>query len=151
MGASAVYGDKYGEGVRVLEAGPRSTELCGGTHVGALGDIGPVKIVSETSIGSNLRRIEAVTGTGPIERLRAEEAVLGELAEVLNVPVGEVVDGARKRLQEIKSLRDEVKALKRPAAGDPAGPLASQAVDRSVVRRVGKEWVRTCRSRWSPD
>src|SRR3546814_17469327 len=97
MGAIAFFGDKYGEVVRVLEAGPRSTELCGGTHVGALGDIGPVKIVSETSIGSNLRRIEAVTGTGPIERLRAEEAVLGELAEVLNVPVGQVVDGARKR------------------------------------------------------
>src|SRR3546814_5451654 len=136
MGAIAFFGDKYGEVVRVLEAGPRSTELCGGTHVGAVGDIGRGKIVSEKSIGSNLRGIEAVTGTGPIERLRAEEAVLGELAEVLNVPVGEVVDGARKRLQEIKSLRDEVKALKRQAAGDQAGTLASQAVDGIVIARV---------------
>ncbi len=110
-GAIAFFGDKYGDVVRVLEAGRRSTELCGGTHVRALGDIGPVKIVSESSIGSNLRRIEAVTGTGPIERLREEEQVLATLAEVLNVPVGEVVDGARKRLEEIKALRDEVKAL----------------------------------------
>ncbi len=136
LGAIAFFGDKYGEVVRVLEAGRHSTELCGGTHVRALGDIGPVKIVSESSIGSNLRRIEAVTGTGPIERLREEEAVLATLAEVLNVPVGEVVDGARKRVEEIKALRDEVKALKRQAAGDQAGELARAAIDGVVVARV---------------
>jgi alanyl-tRNA synthetase len=122
--------------VRVLEAGRRSIELCGGTHVKALGDIGPVKIVSESSIGSNLRRIEAVTGTGPIDRLRSEEDVLAELAAVLNVPVGEVVDGARKRTEEIKALREEIKQLKRQAAGDQAGELASRAVDGVVVARV---------------
>jgi alanyl-tRNA synthetase len=136
MGAIAFFGDKYGDVVRVLEAGRRSTELCGGTHVRALGDIGPVKIVSESSIGSNLRRIEAVTGTGPIERLRQEERVLAALAEVLNVPVGEVVEGARKRIEEIRSLRDEVKALKRQAAGDQAAELAGAAIDGVVVERV---------------
>ncbi len=136
LGAIAFFGDKYGDIVRVLEAGRHSTELCGGTHVRALGDIGPVKIISESSIGSNLRRIEAVTGTGPIERLRAEEQVLAALAEVLNVPVGEVVDGARKRLEEIKALRDEVKTLKRQATGDQAGDLAATAIDGVVVARV---------------
>ena len=136
LGAIAFFGDKYGDIVRVLEAGRRSTELCGGTHVRALGDIGPVKIVSESSIGSNLRRIEAVTGTGPIERLRDEERVLAEVAEVLNVPVGEVVDGARKRLDEVKALRDEVRSLKRQAAGDQASGLAGKAVDGVVVERV---------------
>jgi alanyl-tRNA synthetase len=135
-GAIAFFGDKYGDVVRVLEAGRHSTELCGGTHVRALGDIGPLKVVSEASIGSNLRRIEAVTGTGPIDRLREEEEVLASLAQVLNVPVGEVVDGARKRLEEIKALRDEVKALKRQAAGDQAGVLLEQAVDGVVVARV---------------
>ncbi|MGQ0432793.1 MAG: alanine--tRNA ligase [Microthrixaceae bacterium] len=136
LGAIAFFGDKYGDVVRVLEAGRHSTELCGGTHVKALGDIGPVKIISESSIGSNLRRIEAVTGTGPIERLRAEERVLAAVAEVLNVPVGEVVEGARKRLDEVRSLRDEVKALKRQAAGDQAGDLVGTAVDGVVVARV---------------
>jgi alanyl-tRNA synthetase len=136
LGAIAFFGDKYGDVVRVLEAGRHSTELCGGTHVRALGDIGPVKIVSESSIGSNLRRIEAVTGTGPIDRLRHEEEVLAALATVLNVPVGEVVDGAKKRLEEIKALRDEVKQLKRAAAGDQAGTLAAKAVDGVVVERV---------------
>jgi alanyl-tRNA synthetase len=136
LGAIAFFGDKYGDIVRVLEAGRNSIELCGGTHVRALGDIGPVKIVSESSIGANLRRIEAVTGTGPIERLRAEERRLAELADVLNVPVGEVVDGARKRVDEIKALRDEIKLLKRQAAGDQASSLADKAVDGVIVERL---------------
>lgn len=136
LGAIAFFGDKYGEVVRVLEAGRNSTELCGGTHVKALGDIGPLKIVSESSIGANLRRIEAVTGTGPIERLRAEEAVLAELAGILNVPVGEVLDGARKRIEENKALRSEVKALKQQAASGQAAALASRAVDGVIVERV---------------
>ncbi|MFZ6002758.1 MAG: alanine--tRNA ligase [Actinomycetota bacterium] len=136
LGAIAFFGDKYGDIVRVLEAGRHSTELCGGTHVRALGDIGPVKIISESSIGSNLRRIEAVTGTGPIDRLRQEETVLASVAELLNVPVGEVVDGARKRLEEIRALRDEVQSLKRQLAGDQAGDLARLAVDGVVVARV---------------
>ncbi|MDQ2648141.1 MAG: alanine--tRNA ligase [Actinomycetota bacterium] len=136
LGAIAFFGDKYGEVVRVLEAGRNSTELCGGTHVKALGDIGPVKIVSESSIGANLRRIEAVTGTGPIDRLRAEETVMAELASVLNVPVGELLDGARKRVEENKALRAEVKALKQQAAGGQASALAGKAVDGVIVERV---------------
>ncbi len=136
LGAIAFFGDKYGDIVRVLEAGRHSIELCGGTHVRALGDIGPVKIVREESIGSNLRRIEAVTGTGPIERLRTEEHLVDEVAQLLNVPREDLLDGARKRLDEIKTLRDEVKALRRDVATGRSAELAAGAVDGVVVAQV---------------
>ena len=135
-GAIAFFGEKYGDRVRVLEAGRRSIELCGGTHVTAMGDIGPIKIISEGSIGSNLRRIEAVTGTGPIERLRREEEALARAAELVGVPTGELLDGITKRIDENKALRDEIKSLRRQLATGAAGDLAARAVDGVVVARV---------------
>jgi alanyl-tRNA synthetase len=136
MGAIAFFGDKYGDVVRVLEAGPHSTELCGGTHVRALGDIGPVKIVKEESIGSNVRRIEAVTGFGPIERLRHDEQVLQRAADALGVSVDELVEGAEKRTAEVKRLQKELDALQRQAARSQAADLAAEAVDGVVVSRL---------------
>ncbi len=136
VGAIAFFGDKYGEIVRVLEAGPHSVELCGGTHVRALGDIGSVKIVSESSIGSNTRRIEAVTGLGPIERLRHEEAVLLGLAHLLGVGVDDVEDGFAKRLDELKDLRREVEGLRRELAAGSTDSLLDDAVDGVVVARL---------------
>jgi alanyl-tRNA synthetase len=135
MGAIAFFGDKYGDVVRVLEAGRRSTELCGGTHVGATGDIGPIKITTESSIGANLRRIFATTGTGSLARIRDEERRLSAAASLLGVPAEEVVDGVEKLRQEIKALRDEVKTLRRSAAGAGAGELAASAVDGVVIAR----------------
>ena len=136
LGAIAFFGDKYGDIVRVLEAGPHSTELCGGTHVRATGDIGPVKIISEGSIGSNMRRIEALTGFGPIERLRREEARLGQVATVLGVADDDVVDAVERRVAEVKELRDEIKGLRRDAARGEAAGLVAQAIDGVVVARV---------------
>jgi alanyl-tRNA synthetase len=136
LGAIAFFGDKYGDMVRVLEAGPHSVELCGGTHVRALGDIGPLKIVSEGSIGSNLRRIEALTGLGPIARLRDDERQLRRTADLLGVGPDEVAEGLEKRLAEIKALRDEIKTLRQQAATGQADELAQAAVDGVVVARV---------------
>jgi len=136
LGAIAFFGDKYGDIVRVLEAGRHSIELCGGTHVKALGDIGPLKVVSETSVGSNLRRIEAITGTGPIERIRSEESQLADAAVGGGVPVGELTDGIRKRLADLKALREQVGLLKRQLASGAAGDLAEAAIDGVVVARV---------------
>ena len=135
-GAIAFFGDKYGERVRVLEAGPHSIELCGGTHVRALGDIGPMKIVSEGSIGANIRRIEAVTGTRPVELLIEREQVLAQVAERLGVPSDQLLVGADKRMAEIKSLRAELAELRQAASADQSGVLAQQAVDGIVVAAV---------------
>ncbi|MCX7620179.1 MAG: alanine--tRNA ligase [Acidimicrobiales bacterium] len=136
IGAIAFFGDKYGDVVRVLEAGPHSIELCGGTHVRALGDIGPVKIISEGSIGSNLRRIEAISGFGPIERLRHDEEQLGRVAAALGVGVEEVVDAAERKATELRQLEKQVKALRSQLAANQAVELAEQAVDAVVVARV---------------
>jgi alanyl-tRNA synthetase len=136
MGAIAFFGDKYGDIVRVLEAGPSSTELCGGTHVGATGDIGPVKITSESSIGANLRRIFATTGTGTLARFRDEERQLASVASLLGVGTDEILDGVEKLRADLKALRDEVKSLRRAAAGAGAAELAARAVDGVVVARA---------------
>ena len=135
-GAIAFFGDKYGDLVRVLEAGPNSTELCGGTHVVALGDIGPIKIVAEGSIGSNIRRLEAITGTAPIDRLRAAEDTLDRAAELVGVPVDDVLDGIQKRLDETRALRRELDSWKRQAALGRADELAASASDGIVVALV---------------
>jgi len=135
-GAIAFFGDKYGNRVRVLEAGPHSVELCGGTHVSALGDIGTMRIVSEGSIGSNIRRIEAVTGDAPIARLRDVEATLAEAAELVGVPVDDLLDGIGKRLAEAKALRKELAGTRAQAALGRAGDLAASADDGLVVARV---------------
>jgi alanyl-tRNA synthetase len=136
LGAIAFFGDKYGDIVRVLEAGRHSVELCGGTHVRRLGDIGPLKVVAEGSIGSNLRRIEAITGFGPIERLRQVEDLVARAAETLGTTPDEVAAASERLRGELKAAREEIKTLRRQAAGNRAGELAAGAVDGVVVARV---------------
>jgi alanyl-tRNA synthetase len=135
LGAIAFFGEKYGDVVRVLEAGEHSIELCGGTHVHALGFIGPIKIVSEGSIGSNLRRIEAVTGTGALERIHEEELELREVAELLRASPSEIPDRIRALQAELRERNDELKSLRAQAAAGEATTLAAGARDGVVVAR----------------
>jgi len=104
--------------------------------VRATGDIGPLKIISESSIGSNQRRIEALTGFGPIERIRRDEARLRALSDELGVADDELVDAVVRRVAEIKELRDEVRDLRRQAARGHSSELAATAVDGIVVARL---------------
>jgi alanyl-tRNA synthetase len=137
MGALAFFGEKYGDIVRVVEAGHHSVELCGGTHVGALGSVGPIKLVSEGSIGSNLRRVEALTGTGSLDRIRTEEETLVRAAALLRVTPGEVLDAIERLSSEYRALKDELAGLRRQAAGGRARELAATAVDGVVVAHCG--------------
>jgi alanyl-tRNA synthetase len=136
MGAIAFFGDKYGDIVRVLEAGRNSMELCGGTHVRATGDIGTIKIVSEGSIASGVRRLEAVTGASSVALLQQESRALAEAARLVGTRTDEVVSGIQRKLDEIKSLQDEIKQLRSQAAAGRANELAGQATDGALVARV---------------
>ena len=135
LGAIAFFGDKYGDIVRVLEIG-NSIELCGGTHVRAAGDIGLIKIISESSIGSNLRRIEAVTGENSVRLLQRDEKLVADAARLVGSTTDELVGGVQRRLDEIKSLHDEIKALRGQLATGRAAEMAGAGVDGVVVTRV---------------
>ncbi|HSL74840.1 MAG TPA: alanine--tRNA ligase [Ilumatobacteraceae bacterium] len=135
LGAIAFFGDKYGDIVRVLEAGS-SIELCGGTHVRATGDIGTVKVVSESSIGSNLRRIEAVTGETSVALLQRDEQLLADAARLLGAPTDDLLGGVQRKLDEVRSLHDEIKTLRSQLAQGRATELAGIAHDGVVVTRV---------------
>ena len=135
LGAIAFFGDKYGDFVRVLEAGS-SVELCGGTHVGATGDIGTVKVVSESSIGSNLRRIEAITGAASVDLLMHDEQLIGEAAQLVGTPADDLLGGVQRKLDELKESREEIKSLRGQLALGRASELATIANDGVVVAQV---------------
>ena len=134
-GAIAFFGDKYGDTVRVLRAGS-SFELCGGTHVSATGDIGIVKIVSEGSIGANLRRIEAVAGDRTLALLQDRTAILESIGDLVGASLDDVVSGVNRRLEDLKSAQDEIKKLRSAMASTRAGEIAAGAVDGNVVERI---------------
>ncbi len=136
LGALAFFGDKYGDIVRVVEAGSRSIELCGGTHVPAVGTVGPIKVVSEGSIGANLRRVEALTGSGSLERISREEMTLSAAAALLRVTPAEVPERVEQLLTQMRSLEQELQAMRREQAVARARVLASEAVDGVLVARA---------------
>ncbi len=134
FGAMALFGEKYGEHVRVLRMGETSTELCGGTHVGRTGDIGVFKIVSEGGIQAGVRRIEAVTGQGALDYIAAEERRLDEAADLLGGNPAEIGDKLRALLDRQKKLERELEALKTKAANAAVADLAASAADIGGIR-----------------
>ncbi len=150
-GVIALFGEKYGEFVRVLEIGNFSRELCGGTHVARTSEIGFLKIASEGSVGANLRRIEAVTSFGAMEHVYAEEAVLTRAADALKCRPAEVAEKAEatvKRLREAeKAARSAAAArveadrfeLWMPAGGYPLHVGRLDGFDAEAIRTVADE------------
>jgi len=129
FGAMALFGEKYGDQVRVLKMGTFSTELCGGTHVGRTGDIGLFKIVSEGGVASGIRRIEALTGAGALAYVKDEETRLDEIAQLLSTSGGDVIEKLRAVFERQKKLERELEALKAKAASAATGDLAANAQD----------------------
>ncbi len=136
MGAIAFFGEKYGDEVRVLRAGENSIELCGGTHVRHLSDVGPVKIITEGSIGSNIRRIEAVAGSASVHLLREQDSVLTESANLLGVPTVNLIDSLEKKLREIQELKSEIDGLRETASNQHIRELVESANDGIIVQQL---------------
>ena len=136
LGALAFFGDKYGDDVRVLKAGEHSVELCGGTHVHNLSDIGPIKILSEGSIGSNIRRIEAISGLGTIGLIRSQQNLIEEASTNLGVPSSSLIEGVAKKNREIEELMLELGGLRTSVLKNSLSTLLDQAQGGIIAEQI---------------
>jgi len=128
-GAMALFGEKYGDEVRVLKIGEFSTELCGGVHVSRAGDIGLFKIISETGVASGVRRIEAITGEAAIKWLEGREKTIAEIAHVVKAVPETAAEKVQQLMDKSKSLEKELERLQAKLASSAGGELANQAVE----------------------
>ena len=127
-GAMALFGEKYADQVRVLSMGDFSTELCGGTHVNAVGDIGLCKITAETGIAAGVRRLEAVTGQRAIELMEADEERVLRVADMIKSGRDDIEDKLTQILDRNRKLEKELEQLKAKLASAAGSDLASSAV-----------------------
>lgn len=127
-GAMALFGEKYGDVVRVVEVPEFSIELCGGAHVARTGEIGPIVILSESSIGSGIRRIEALTGVAALDYLQTLQTVTGELSRALRVPVEELPSAVQSLHDELRRREREIEALQVRLATSDVERLLDAAV-----------------------
>ena len=135
-GATALFGEKYGENVRVVSIGDYSQELCAGTHVKNTGEIGLFKITSESSIAAGIRRLEAVTGNDALTRIRQKEKTLDRLCNVLDVQENMAVQRAEELMLQVRDLRKDVQKAKKEGTREFSSELIANAREISGVKIV---------------
>jgi alanyl-tRNA synthetase len=139
LGAMALFGEKYGDEVRVVEVGDYARELCGGTHVARSGQLGLVKVLSESSIGSGVRRVEALVGIDAFGFLAKEHLLVSRLAEMFRVPGDQVAERVEQTVTALRDAEKELEKLRAQMVLGGAGALAGQARDLGGVAYVGTE------------
>ncbi|MGY6554461.1 MAG: alanine--tRNA ligase [Wenzhouxiangella sp.] len=135
-GALAFFGDKYGDEVRVLRFGEFSTELCGGTHVRRMGDIGLFKVVSETGVSAGVRRIEAVAGRVAVDWLQTLDRAVREAAGRLKAGPEQLVERVEQLLDRSRQLEKELERLKGKLASAAGSDLVGQAVEIGAIKLI---------------
>ena len=139
-GATALFGEKYGDTVRVVSIGNFSKELCGGTHVKNSGQIGAFKILSEAGIASGVRRIEAVTGIGILNKYNEDESLISHTAEALKSNRDNMIDKSASLVDEVKALKKEIEELKKAEMSKGLGNLIDEAADINGIRLITKQF-----------
>jgi alanyl-tRNA synthetase len=135
-GAVAIFEEKYGDTVRVISFGDFSTELCGGTHARATGDVGLLKIVSESGIAAGVRRLEALTGLGALEHMRRQEELLQRVAGLLKTSPKDLVERVEKLLEERRLLERELERARAEKRGAATSDLSQGAREVNGVSLV---------------
>ncbi|MDQ7803332.1 alanine--tRNA ligase [Amycolatopsis sp. A133] len=138
LGAVALFGEKYGNDVRVVDMGDYSRELCGGTHVDRIGQLGLVKLVSDASIGSGVHRVEALVGTDALKYVRKEQLLVSQLANTFKVPSDQLPGRIEDVLTRLKNAEKEITQLKTQQVLGSAGSLADKAADVGGVSVVAE-------------
>jgi alanyl-tRNA synthetase len=138
-GAMALFGEKYGDVVRVLKVGDFSTELCGGTHVQRAGDIGLFKVISEGGVAAGVRRIEAVTGEGALDYITQTDELLRQVAGLVRGTRDDVITRVQEGLDQQRQLEKQLRSLKDKLASGQGTDLAAGAVDVSGVKVVATQ------------
>ena len=136
MGAMALFGEKYGDVVRVVQMGDESIELCGGTHLHRTAQVGLFKLTSESSIGAGLRRVEGVTGQAAVAYVHDLEDQLRGAAEALGVSPVEVVAASERTVAAAREAQKEIDTLKSKSAAEAGGDLAESAQEAGGVKFV---------------